>query len=517
MPNRTPRVSVCLLASALAMSAAAGEPPVVTLPNDALGAPFWAVVREVAALEQPYIEEEFFLEGTATVYNYRTLPPVRGDIEPIPGQTDLPYKTRFVVRRPADPADFNGTVVIEWMNSTSGFDVAAVWDTSAEYFARKGIVYVGWTNSNQSLAFLLGGCQPVPLLPATCQTRYLDLLISENGQAYEIGNQLARLLRNPATSPLPEDYVVQRIFHSGQSQQGGSIITYASAFHDPDASDGYFVQTAGTARTINGGVACSAEGAPAFPNCTPSLEGDQRLVRTDLPVPVYRMQTETDLAVLGVLTGGTRQEDGDGFRYYELAGSAHTTVHKVELFGLPIAIETFCAETLNSLADGPVFGAFVVNALWENLEVQLEDGIAAPRGEPIKTVGDTIARDVFGNALGGVRLPELDVPVARYGPSATVSPDLPGFIPLDLANFFCFLTGTTTPFSESLLELLYPTRNNFVDPYFAATDALVEARFLLPEDAALLKARAVPEAHGAWVAAVVLGVLGWHRRLRARR
>lgn len=515
MPSRVFLACVCALVTAMALPAAGAEPPVVTLPDDSLGAPFWAVIREIADLEQPYVEEEFFLEGTATVFNYRTLPPVRGDIEPIPDQTDLPYKTRFVVRRPADPADFNGTVVIEWMNSTSGFDVAAVWDTSAEYFARKGIVYVGWTNSNQSLAFLLGGCQPVPLLPATCATRYQDLLLSENGQAYEIGSQLARLLRNPDTSPLPANYAVERIFHSGQSQQGGSIVTYASAFHDPDASDGYFVQTAGVARAINGGVSCTAEGAPAFPDCTPALEGEERLVRTDLPVPVYRMQTETDLAVLGVLSGGTRQEDIAGFRYYELAGSAHTTVHEVELFGLPIALETFCAEPLNSLADGPVFGAFVVNALWENLELQLEDGVAAPRGEPIKTVGDTIARDVFGNALGGVRLPELDVPVARYGPSATVSPDLLPFIPANLANLFCFLTGTTTPFSDSLLELLYPTRDDFLDPYFAATDALVEARFLLPEDAQFLKSRAVPEAHGAWLGlATVLG-LGWRRR-RAR-
>lgn len=519
MPSRTgilaATLSACTLA--LALPAAAADPPILSLPDDELGAPFWAAIRLVEDLEQPYVEEEFFLAGTATVYNYRTLPPVRGDIEPIPAQTDLPYKTRFVVRRPADPADFNGTVVIEWMNSTSGFDVGAVWDTSAEYFARKGVVYVGWTNSNQSLAFLLGGCQPVPFLPATCATRYQDLLLSDNGQAYEIGNQLARLFRDPQTSPLPEGYDVARIFHSGQSQQGGSIVTYASAFHDPEASDGYFVQTAGVARAINGGVSCTAQGAPAFPDCTPALEGDQRLVRTDLPVPVYRMQTETDLAVLGVISGGTRQEDSDGFRYYELAGAAHTPVHEVELFGLPISLATFCAEELNSLADGPVFGAYAVNAMWESLERQVEEGTPPPRGERVKTVGNAIARDVFGNALGGVRMPELDVPVATYGPTATVSPDLLPIIPFNLANLFCVLTGTTTPFEEPLLALLYPTRNDFLGPYFAATDALVEARFLLPEDAALLKARAVPEAAGAWGAVATLTALAARSRARSRR
>jgi len=503
------------LVLALAATSAAGDPmgpALVTLPDDELGAPFWASIRLVEELEEPYVEEELFLEGTATVYNYASLPPVRGEIVPIASQTELPYKTRFVVRRPADPADFNGTVVIEWMNSTSGFDVATVWDTSAGYFAREGIVYVGWTNSTQVLPFLYDGCRPVSFLPATCGTRYASLLLSDNGQAYEIGSQLATLLRNPETSPLSEGYTVERIFHSGQSQQGGSIVTYASAFHLPGVNDGYFVQTAGVARAINGGVACTAAGALPFPDCTPVLEGEQRLVRTDLPVPVYRAQTETDVALLGVLTGDTRQEDTDTFRYYELAGSAHTPVHEVELFGIAIPLSSFCAEQLNSMADGPVFSAYLVNAMWENLERQVADGVPPPRGEPIKSVGDVIARDAFGNALGGVRLPELDVPVATYGPSASVSPDLSPIIPANLANLFCRLTGTTIPFDPALLELLYPTRADFVEPYVAATEALVETRFLLPEDAAKLVARAVPEPGAGLLGAAAVAALAAVRR-----
>jgi len=84
---------------ALAATPAAAAPtalPVVSLPDDQLGAPFWASIRLVEELEEPYVEEEFFIEGTATVYNYATLPAVRGDIVAIPAQTELPYKTRFV-------------------------------------------------------------------------------------------------------------------------------------------------------------------------------------------------------------------------------------------------------------------------------------------------------------------------------------------------------------------------------------------------------------------------------------
>jgi hypothetical protein len=66
----------------------------------------------------------------------------------------------MILRRPASHGPFNGTVVIEWWNSTADFDTAPVWDASAEYFARNGIVYVGVTNSNQSMDYLVGGCRP---------------------------------------------------------------------------------------------------------------------------------------------------------------------------------------------------------------------------------------------------------------------------------------------------------------------------------------------------------------------
>ena len=37
----------------------------------------------------------------------------------------FPYRTRMIVRRPADPADFNGTVVVEWQNVKAQFDLEA--------------------------------------------------------------------------------------------------------------------------------------------------------------------------------------------------------------------------------------------------------------------------------------------------------------------------------------------------------------------------------------------------------
>jgi hypothetical protein len=103
-----------------------------------------------------------------------------------------------------------------------------------------------------------------------------------------------------------------------------------------------------------------------------------------------------------------------------------------------------------------------------------------------------IARDEFGNALGGIRLPELDVPVATYEPSnvpAQMFPEPVG----GLAELFCRLSGAVVAFEAEQLEALYPMREDFLTPYEARADALVDARFLLPEDAETLKTIAAPE------------------------
>src|SRR5262245_16879978 len=234
------------------------DPVTLTAPPAGVGAPFVPGVRLVADLEQPYVEEEWLAAGTADLFSYAHDPPT-GPTDLVAVQADVPYKTRLIVRRPAQRAKFNGAVVIEWWNSTAGFDSAPVWDQSAEYFAREGYAYVGVTNSTTSLGFLVGGCSLFGVLPPTCGTRYATLSLPENGLAYEMMSQIANLLASNAPgSPLPGEFRVERIFHAGESQQGGSVITYASAFHLPNVNDGYFVQSATNARPINSGPACGA-------------------------------------------------------------------------------------------------------------------------------------------------------------------------------------------------------------------------------------------------------------------
>jgi hypothetical protein len=475
----------------VALAGATDPVSVIPAPEDQ-GPIFSPGVRLVGDLG--YVEEEFFVSGESAIYTYND-PPVSHEI--IPVVENLPYTTRIIVRRPVDAAAFNGTVVIEWWNSTAGFDTAPVWDPSAEYFARRGIVYVGVTNSTTSLGFLTNGCALFGLLPPACGTRYESLSMFGNAVAYDMVSQIANVLKGDSDqNPLPEGFDVERLYHAGQSQQGGSMVTYATAFHFP-ANDGYFIQAAGTARPINFGPACGAEGSAAYPACTPRLEGEARLVRTDLPVPVYRAQTETDIG--RVLEGETRQPSSGLFRYYEMAGTAHTTVH-ADVEVLPaslfppqgLLLDDTCLFPINSIADGPVLGSLIYNAMWENMERAVRFGKKSPFGELLEVDPDTgqIARDEFGNALGGIRLPELDAPIATYGPHNTVNTALPPFLQ-PLLGLFCVLSGTVDPFDAATISALYPDHDTYVKKYVGSLKRLLGQGFILREDAFALKVRAV--------------------------
>ena len=488
------RPTACLLLLPflpLAAAAAPTDPIVLERPDAALGRPHIVGFRTLADLAEPYVEEEFFVSGTATVYTYEEAPR-RGVV--LPRELGVPYKTRLSVRRPADPADANGTVVIEWWNSTGTFDIAPVWDASAEFFAREGWTYVGITNSNVAIAFLRGGCRLGGIIPVVnCRQRYLSLSLPENGQAYDAVSQLAHALRQGgASSPLPSAYPVERVFHAGQSQQGGSVITYASDFHFPD-NDGYFVQVAALGRAINSGTVCGSEGAPAYPDCTPALSGASRFVRTDLPVPVIQALSETDVSIpFGAVTQGSRQADTRTYRYYEMAGASHAGVHKgVDVIPNILALEDACLNPLNTHADGPVFGSYLLNAMWSNLERQVRAHVPPPQGKPISLVDGVIERDAFGNAKGGLRLPELELPVATYLPSNVVDEENipPILLPaLPLLNLFCNLAGSFFPFDEATLAALYPSQAKYAHRYQQHLENLVARRFLLPEDAAKLEA-----------------------------
>jgi hypothetical protein len=485
-----------------------GPLPTPYPPGDPLGAPATPAgegVRPVSALAQDYVEEEFFVSGTTDVFNYAAHPAARsaspGD-NLVVVKDDLPYRTRILVRRPARAWRFSRDVVIEFLNSTAGFDSDPSWIASAEYFARSGIVWIGVTTSaNQSIPFLKGGCAGGITPP--CGTRYATLDLTDNGQEYEIVSQLAAALRSgdPAQIPLPAHFPpVRHVFVGGQSQQGGSVITHLNEFHF-DAIAGYFFQGATSSRLIRGPASgCTAPVANPGLACVATVPpGPDRFPRRDLPVPVYQGMSETDVFLLGGVFA--RQDDLDttrfaSFRLVEVAASAHNLVHEtvIPLFGVKVG--DLCLELPNTAADGPIFAGHVWNAMWENLRRQVRWGILPPHAPRMQsTPAGQPLRDALGNALGGVRLPELSVPTNSYfsftntgkptcgSAGAPPPPDcLPALLSF-VGNLACLLTGSYEPLPQETLDELYRNHGKYVSQIVQRSLQLVGKRFLLLQDA----------------------------------
>jgi len=78
-----------------------------------------------------------FLSGTANVYNTPALTTATVL------SSGHPYKSRVIVRRPTSAAKFNGTVLVEWVNVTSGYNNDVMFRASQDHLIRAGYAYVG--------------------------------------------------------------------------------------------------------------------------------------------------------------------------------------------------------------------------------------------------------------------------------------------------------------------------------------------------------------------------------------
>ena len=83
-----------------------------------------------------YEEQEYFASGTAMAFKANAMPSDgKWSVTPT---TTAGYKTRILVRRPTNPAHFNGTVIVEWMNVSAG-ESAPDWDFLNPMLMRQGV------------------------------------------------------------------------------------------------------------------------------------------------------------------------------------------------------------------------------------------------------------------------------------------------------------------------------------------------------------------------------------------
>jgi hypothetical protein len=436
--------------------------PTVTGPVTGGAHGFAFTASSVDLRSHGYAEQEYFFSGTAHAYTSQQ--PLTSDGRWQAQQASpAPYKSRLVVRAPIDPRRFNGTVVVEWLNVSAGRDIDVDWDYGYNQLLSDGFAYVGVT------AQVVG----VNALTAWDPARYGSLNSPSDDYSYDIFSQAGQALRSTgAHSPL-RGLRARYLIADGESQSAGRMTTYVNAVA-PSAKvyDGYLIHS-------NGATGAVLSGTLRPP--TPTM------LRTDLARPVLNFETETDV----LFHAAARQPDDRYHRLWEAAGTAHVDNDALTLMGFqghrqtPTAADPSCTSPPNTAPESYLFDtAYAALQAWVRSNRQPP---VAPRMQ-INAAGTDVARDAFGNGLGGIRLPQLAVPTATLTGTGNAPADTSPI------SAFCRLFGTTTPFDAATLARLYPSHAAYVRAFTAATGNLAAQGFLLPADeqAALFTAEQAP-------------------------
>ncbi|ORW73882.1 alpha/beta hydrolase domain-containing protein [Mycobacterium saskatchewanense] len=411
-----------------------------------------------------YVAEEFFISGTA-----RSVTP--GDA--------ADYTTRMVVLTPDDPARFNGTVLVEWLNVSGGIDAPAVWMMAHREVVRSGYAYVAVSVQRVGVE---GGASMLAAdmsLKRQDPARYGALHHPGDGYAYDIFTQAGETLKYAERHGISRLSRARSVIAVGESQSAMFLTTYINAV-DPLAQtfDGFLVHSRfGSAAPLDGSSIFAESGA-----------AQPVPFRPDLRVPVMTVITETDL--FGAAREGyyfARQPDNDRLRVWEIPGAAHADNYTIQV--APIDSGTARVDDL-AAAYAPtnvLMGQrlshyinfapqhhYVLQAALDALNAWVRTGAPPPEAPPLDVTdsGQPMpVLDANGLALGGVRTPWVDVPIARTS----------GFGGDDSVMSAIF--GSGEPFDAATLNRLYPDgAAEYLARFGAALDAAIQAGFILPAD-----------------------------------
>lgn len=451
--------------------------PTVTGPNP--GEAYLAAQRSRVSLrERGYAEEEYFISGTASAYTANGPIPPDGRITVQPG-TAAPYTTRLVVRRPVDLRKFSGTAIVEWLNVSSGTDAAPDFAFLHRDIVREGHAWAGFSAQR-------GGLESIPGVPGLTKSvraadpaRYERIAHPGDAYSFDIFSQVGAVLRGNSHAPAQlRSLHPERLLAIGESQSAYFLTTYVNAI-DPRAQiyDGFLIHA-------RGGFAASLMGMRPD-RATTNPFSDPILIRTDVRVPVFMVQSETDLMILE--SAAARQPDSTHIRLWEIAGASHADTYLTRAAyqdseGVDPAILTAALVPTDNFFGIPLTAPmnsgpqqhYVVNSALEHLIRWIEDGKEppqAPRLEIASLSARTFTLDRLGIAQGGIRSPWVDVPTAVLSGMGQTGA---GFAPL---------FGTTTPFDAHRLAQLYPQgRGQYLAQFAAATERVIDAGFILAAD-----------------------------------
>jgi hypothetical protein len=439
--------AVIFLYSAFAVSASAEIPtPTVTGPIPSPGLPgsaahnynFFSTNHDLAS--HGYVEEEFIIDGVASRYNT----PAQATGSVIDG--NHPYKTRVVVRRPADPKRFNGTVLMEWDNVTNNFDAENMWFFAWEHMLRGGYIWVGVSAQNAGIT----------ALKKFSNDRYGALDVTHAGTvtgdalSFDIFSQAGQALKSASPVDMLGGLKPVHVFAIGESQSAQRLSTYVNSIHPlANVYDGFML-----------------------------LSSLNQRIRADLSVPVWKISTEYDV---GFGEANVRQPDTALFRSWEVAGTSHVDHHlrqsrePLELRDIGTSSEAGFSPNCGVPAVGtrvPI--QYIIASAFDLLVKWVEKKTPPPSASPLTTTTNgnaiVISRDSNGIALGGIRLSEVEVPTAVNNGTNTG----PGT---------CSRWGYYQPFDIATLNRLYPTHGAYVSAVEKITNENLKSGFILKADA----------------------------------
>lgn len=448
------------------------------IPAAADSHPFAHAAEKCRFSEIGYLEDEYFMWGTANVYKSGE------DDVPSVIYNGAPYVNRFLVRRPAQVSRFSGNVVVEILNATAKMDIDRIWVNSWRYFTRNGDIYIGITSKSDVLDSLykidpkrysvLSWANPLPDRPKPPVSPFGFYPQYEFGLFWDMLTDFAKALRTKsAVNPISE-YGDCKLYLAGWSQSAGYVVRYVKSFaylpqNDAGAPvfDGYFA-AGGSANPVpvNSYESFRLPGRDYFSSAGAGMMSARE--------PYIAVNTESENE--SVRWKGDSDIPGALFRTYELPGSSHDTVNNLLNWYRddPDPVITGTEQIYRGTDEGkpndyPYECLF--NAAFRDLYCWVREGVPAPHAEPIKIGPDgKNVTDIFGNAVGGIRSPFIDLPTASYSGFSTLPDGSKGVF------------GHAVPFSRERMKAIYGSLEHYRVLAEKSTDSAVALGFVLASE-----------------------------------
>lgn len=424
-----------------------------------------------------YVVEEFFISGTASSFRSAAElgPDGRWSVTPA---DSADFATRMVMLTPADRTQFNGTVLVEWLNVSGGIDAPAVWMMAHREMVRAGYAYVAVSAQRVGVE---GGMNLMGLdmsLKSQDPKRYAALRHPGDAFSYDIFTQAGRIIRDGQRNGVLRELRAEHVVALGESQSALFLTTYINAV-DPLAQvyDGFLVHSRfGPAAPLDGGSIFDA---------LESNTSQAVAFRPDLRVPLVTIITETDLFG-GPRQGyhSARQPDNQRLRVWEIAGTAHADNYTIQVAPIDTGsaaltdivaayapTHMLMGQQLDHCINFAPQHHYVLQAALSQLCEWVRTDRFAPSAVPIELRDAQPILDANGLAQGGVRTPWVDVPIARTSGAGSQESTM--------SSIF----GSGELFDAATLRRLYPGgAADYLERFTASLDSAIQSGFILAAD-----------------------------------